>query len=98
MMVVPTCPMSGAKSGCRALVQQKVPLALYTHCAAHQLSLAIIAAYNIQAFKNTEACIGEIARFFQSSPMRQYLLDKVMENVSSAPKSQKLKDASRTAH
>ena len=34
--------MSGAKSGCRALVQEKAPLALYTDCAAHQLILAIV--------------------------------------------------------
>jgi len=88
--------MSGAKSGCRALVQERAPLALYTHCAAHQLNLAIVAACKIQAFKNTESCIGEIARFFQSSPKRQHLLDKVMENVSPAPKSKKLKDACRT--
>jgi len=88
--------MAGAKSGCRALIQQQAPLALYTHCAAHQLNLAIVAACKVQVFRNTESCIGEIARFFKASPKRQRLLDKAMEVSNPAPKAKKLKDACRT--
>ena len=36
---------------------------LYTHCAAHQLNLSIVAGCKIQAFRNAESCIGEIAKF-----------------------------------
>ena len=52
--------MSGAVSGCKLIVQQE---ALYFHCAAHRLNLAVVAACKIQSFKNAESC-GEIARFF----------------------------------
>jgi len=68
------------------------PLALYTHCAAHQLNLAIVAACKIQVLRNTESCIGEIAKFFKYSPKRQRLLDKAMEIANPAPKA---KDACR---
>jgi len=88
--------MAGAKSGCKALVQEQAPMALYTHCAAHQLNLSIVAACKIQAFRNAESCIGEIARFFKFSPKRQQLFDKVMESINPSPKAKKLKDACRT--
>ena len=42
-------------------------MAIYMHCAAHQLNLAVVSACKIQAFKNTETCIGDIARFFKFS-------------------------------
>jgi len=62
--------MAGARSGCRSLIQQQAPLALYTHCAAHQLNLAIVAACKIQVFRDTESYIGEIAKFFKYSPKK----------------------------
>jgi len=36
--------MAGARSGCKAIILQKAPMAVYTHCAAHQLNLAIVGA------------------------------------------------------
>jgi len=71
---------------------------VYTLCCTSVKPIAIVATCKIQTFKNTESCIGEIARFFQSSLKRQHLLDKVMENVSPTPKSKKLKDALDTVH
>lgn len=88
--------MSGARSGCRAIVQQSAPKAIYIHCAAHQLNLAIVSACKIQAFRNTESCIGEIARFFHYSAKRQCLLDKAICQVATQAKAKKLKDACRT--
>ena len=55
--------MAGARSGCRTIVQQQAPMAIYMHCAAHQLNLAVVSGCKIQAFKNTETCIGDIASF-----------------------------------
>ena len=46
--------MSGARSGCTSIVQQQAPMAIYTHCAVHQLNLAVVSACKIQAFKNME--------------------------------------------
>ncbi len=63
--------MSGARSGCSAVIQQQAPKAAYFHCAAHQLNLVVVSACKIQAFMNVEAYIGEIARFFAFSPKRQ---------------------------
>ena len=59
--------MSGARSGCKSIVQQEAPLAMYYHCAAHRLNLVVVSACNIQAFKNAESYVGEIARLFSFS-------------------------------
>jgi len=50
--------MSGARSGCRSIVQQQAPIAIYTHCAAHQLNLAVLSACKIQAFKIRNQPLG----------------------------------------
>ena len=88
--------MSGAVAGCRSLVQHEAPMAVYFHCAAHRLNLAIVSACSIQAFKNTEAYIGEMARFFSYSAKRQRLFEKAMDSLASPPNAKKLKDACQT--
>lgn len=57
--------MAGARSGCSAIIKEKVPLVQYHHCAAHRLNLAIVSACKIAAFKNTESYIGEIVNSLQ---------------------------------
>ena len=90
--------MSGARSGCLALLQQSAPKAVYFHCAAHQLNLAVVAACKIQGFMSTESTIGEIARFFAFSAKRQRFLDKGFQSLVKKTKAhaKKLKDACRT--
>ena len=88
--------MSGARSGCNSVVQREAPLAMYFHCAAHQLNLAVVSACKIQPLKNTESYVGEIARFFRYSVKRQQLLDKVTDVSDSPVGAKKLKDACRT--
>ena len=89
--------MSGARCGCKSIVQQEAPLAMYYHCAAHSLNLAVVSACNIQAFKNAKSYVGEIARFFSFSAKRQRLLDNMaIDSCDSTPKAKKLKDACRT--
>ena len=56
--------MAGARLGCKSLVLREAPKAIYVHCAAHRLNLAVVSACKIQAFKNVESYIGEISRFF----------------------------------
>jgi len=85
--------IAGARSGCKALILEQTPMSLYTHCAAHQLHLAVAAACSIQSFKNAESFIGEMARFFKFPAKWQALLDKAMDATISAPKAKKLKDA-----
>ena len=59
--------MSGARSDCKSIVQQETPPAMYYHCVAHCLNLAVVSACNIQAFKNAASYVGKIARFFNFS-------------------------------
>ena len=59
--------MAGAKSGCKTLILREAPKAIYVHCAAHRLNLAIVSACKIQAFKNVEAYIGGFFSFLQSA-------------------------------
>ena len=78
--------MAGIRSGCRALIQSKAPKATYIHCAAHQLNSAVVSAGKVQAFLSVQSTIGQIARFFKISSMRQRLLDRALEEISSKPK------------
>ena len=78
--------MSGARSGCKSIVQQEAPLAMYYHCAAHHLNLAVVSACSIQAFKNAKSYVGEIARFFNFSAKRQHMLDVAIDSCNSTPK------------
>ena len=88
--------MSGARSGVKAVIQAEAPKALYYHCAAHRLNLSVVSACHIQAFKNVESYIGEIARFFKFSAKRQRLLDASIDACGTVSDVKKLKDACRT--
>lgn len=88
--------MCGARCGVKAVVQEAAPKAMYYHCAAHRLNLSAVSACSIQAFRNAESYLGEIARFFNYSAKRQRLLDASIEACDSTPKAKKLKDACRT--
>ena len=88
--------MAGSRSGCSAIVQQKAPKAIYTHCAAHKLNLVVVSACKIQDCRNAESFIGEVARFFKFSPKRQRMLDKTADLLCQTEKSKKLKEACRT--
>ena len=87
--------MSGARTGCKTIIQQEALRAMYFHCAAHRLNLAVVSACNTRAFKNAESCVGEISRLFKYSPKRQRLLDKAIDSCDSLTHSKKLKDACR---
>lgn len=90
--------MTRARSGCRAVLNHQAPLALYFHCAAHRLNMAIVSGCTIQAFKNTESYLGEIAKFFSFSAKRQRLLDKAINSKKSitSTRAKKLKNSCRT--
>lgn len=86
--------MSGARSGVKAVVEE-ASKAMYYHCASHRLNLSVVSTCSIQALKNAESYVGEIARFFNYSAKRQRLLDKAIEACDSTPRVKKLKDACR---
>ena len=88
--------MSGARLGVKTVVQEAAPKAMYFYCAAHRLNLSVVSACRIQAFKNAESYVGEIARFFNFSAKRQRLLDRAIEASNHSSKAKKLKDCCRT--
>ena len=52
--------------------------------------------FQIQAFKNCESFIGEIARYFKLSANKQCLLDKAIDVAIPDAKAKKLKDICKT--
>ena len=68
--------MSGEKAGVQALIKQKQPKALYTHCAGHSLNLAILDSCSVPPIRN---CIDQIKAFtlwVKHSAKRESLLKK----------------------
>lgn len=43
--------MSGRYNGCAAIIQQKYPLAMYSHCCSHALNLAVVNACSWLGYK-----------------------------------------------
>ena len=71
--------MAGMTKGAQALIREKNPLALYTHCSSHVLSLAIGKACSVQAVRNLIEIINETYLFFHLSPKRQRFLELVLD-------------------
>ena len=55
--------MSGAYHGARAIIQQQCPLAVYVHCRAHALNLAIVHSCSIPQVRNMLGAVQETAVF-----------------------------------
>lgn len=69
---------AGSMAGkCCSLAGKCRALAIYTHCASHCLNLCVAASCQIQNFKNVMDNIQFIPKFFNNSPKRQLLLDKM---------------------
>lgn len=82
--------MSGKYKGVQALVREKYPKAIYVHCAAHTLNLAVSNASNIQPIRNCLGIIEKLYDFF-NTPKRQNVLIKCIENANDTPNVKTLK-------
>ncbi len=74
--------MSGVKAGVQAIIQERQPKALYTHCAGHSLNLAILNSCSIPSIRN---CIDQIKGFtvwIRYSPNREGLLKAIISKRS----------------
>lgn len=82
--------MAGQFKGVQTLVQSKYPKALYVHCAAHSLNLAVSTASGIKPIRN---CLGiiEKAYTFFNTPKRNSVLLHVIENSDNEPSTKQLK-------
>lgn len=57
--------MSGEFHGAQAYVQSSFQLAIYVHCAAHSLNLAINSACEVVGIRNALGTIGYLHNFFR---------------------------------
>ncbi|XP_060873604.1 zinc finger MYM-type protein 1-like [Metopolophium dirhodum] len=71
--------MSGEFNGVQAIIRKTHPLALYVHCSAHVLHLAVSNSCKVQEIRN---CLGTIskARDFFNFPKRKDVLKTQIEN------------------
>ena len=65
--------MSSQTIGASAVVQEKHPLAAYTHCASHSLNLAVVSASRVGTVRNMYGTVKEVANFFDT-PKRSFAL------------------------
>ena len=87
--------MSSLRKGVQGRILEACPLALYTHCQAHQLSLCVVKACSVAPLKNATSTVSEIAKFFSYSPKRRFLESKISSTVGGVNKC-KLKDVCKT--
>lgn len=82
--------MAGRIKGVQSVIKTKYPKALYVHCAAHSLNLAVSAASDLQPIRN---CLGiiEKAHIFFNTPKRNNVLQHEIENGDIIPDAKKLK-------
>jgi hypothetical protein len=77
--------MSGKEKGVASLILKENPLAIYVHCYAHKLNLAIQSSMNIPELTLVITQMGKIINFFNSSPNRSRLLSTVIERDETQP-------------
>jgi len=67
--------------GVQKFVTDKAPRALYVHCAAHSLNLAIGKSCDVPALRNCIGSVSSVANFFRASPKRVDVLKKTIEHL-----------------
>lgn len=82
--------MSGQFKGVKSIIQTKYPKALYVHCVAHSLNLAVSYACDLQPIRN---CLGVIEKLycFYNTPKRKDALFEAIDNADSTPSIRSLK-------
>ena len=63
------------------LSDKRSPKAVYMHCNAHCLNLAIVHSCDIPVIRNMIGTLNEICSFFKFSPKRHELLAAVVNNI-----------------
>lgn len=73
--------MSGKVRGAHAFIQQDNPLAVYSHCAAHNFNLVVTDTCNIPLIRNSLGTL-EMVRTFFGPPKRRQILNDVLESLT----------------
>lgn len=72
--------MSGYLHGAQAYVRQECALALYVHCSAHSLNLAIADSCSLPNVRNCIGIVQSVGSYFRHSAQRTAVLkDKIQE-------------------
>ena len=72
--------MSGHLNGAQAVIRKKYPKAIFVHCSAHSLNLAINDACKITVVRNTVGSVSSVCNFFRGSAQRTDVLKKHVIN------------------
>ena len=73
--------MSGKFNGTQAIIRQQFPNAIYVHCASHALNLVISKSCQVQAIRNCQGVISEVANFVNRSAKRVAILKTAIEQL-----------------
>lgn len=82
--------MSGRYNGVQHHIKQIHPLALYIHCSAHTLNLAVSSSCGVQSIRNCLGTVGKIRDFF-IYPKRKHVLSQCIEKSESMVSKRTLK-------
>ncbi|KAL4089466.1 hypothetical protein QTP88_024500 [Uroleucon formosanum] len=82
--------MSGKFRGVQAIICEKYPQALYVHCAAHSLNLAVSTASNIKPIRNCFGILKKMYTFF-NTPKRSSVILREIDGCDFEPKVKSLK-------
>jgi len=82
--------MAGQFKGVQKIIKDKYPNALYVHCSAHSLNLAVSSSSNIKPIRN---CLGVIEKLhvFFNTPKRHNILLTEIEKSDYTPNVKTLK-------
>ena len=89
--------MSSSRVGVQALIREKSPLAIYTHCSGHCLNLVISHLCSLPMIRNVLDKMKATCLFFLNSPKRTGLLCEIVSsNVVEVSKRKPLIDLCKT--
>ena len=87
--------MSSSGAGVQGIISRRFPKAPYVYCSAHVVNLVIVSACRERVIAHMNGSITQASFFFNLSPKRQALLEKVISHDMPEGK-KKMKDLCRT--
>lgn len=88
--------MSGKFRGVQTRIREAYPMALYTHCSSHCLSLCFAKASTLPALRKLFATVSDVCNFFRSSPKRTDVLQNAISAMCPDQQRKKLKPLCET--
>lgn len=88
--------MSGKFQGVQAIVRSRVPSAVYLHCRAHSLNLAVMHSCSNSHVRNMFGIVQKVAVFFGESAKRFDIFKEIDTRNSTVPGPTKLQKLCET--